>query len=251
MVSRAADLEFVLRQLPYCAARISRTAYGSCEFACRLHLFRFYRPTLHSAGTLPAKMNPQCSSSRSGMRTVRMRAIGQRCPFPRHLLRRPQRHIVQAAREHHRNCKQRFQPEGSTSRQHHLSALVKRIEDYLHPEDRFVLRGMILAEVFVEGRAMPTGRKRWSQEVTERSNALDLEQGVFSKQDPRSIARSLKRSADRSRRRKSDPFRSAMSMLSFYINRAGKNLSQSRRAKLESAKKELRRLYGRLETART
>ena len=98
---------------------------------------------------------------------------------------------------------------------------------------------------------MATGRKRWSQQVTERSNALDLEQGVFSKQDPRSIARSLKRSADRSQRRKSDPFRSAMSMLTFYINRAGKKLSQSRRAKLESAKKELRRLYRRLETART
>jgi len=72
-----------------------------------------------------------------------------------------------------------------------------------------------------------------------------LEEGVFSKDDPRSIARSLKRSADRSRRRKSDPFRSAMSMLTFYINRAGKQLSRSRRKQLEAAKDELRDLYGR------
>jgi uncharacterized protein DUF3175 len=85
--------------------------------------------------------------------------------------------------------------------------------------------------------------KRWSRQVTERSDALDLDPGVFSKDDPRSIARSLKRSADRSRRRKSDPFRSAMSMLTFYINRAGKNLSKTRRARLEAAKEELRDLY--------
>jgi hypothetical protein len=87
--------------------------------------------------------------------------------------------------------------------------------------------------------------KRWSQRVTETSNALDLDPGVFSRDDARSIARSLKRSADRSRRRKSDPFRSAMSMLTFYINRAGKNLSRSRRARLEAAKDELRQLYQR------
>ncbi len=87
-------------------------------------------------------------------------------------------------------------------------------------------------------------RKRWSQKVTEESNALDLEQGVFSKDHPRSIARSLKRSADRSHRRKADPFRSAMSMLTFYINRAGKKLSKSRRKRLEAAKEELRELYG-------
>jgi len=88
------------------------------------------------------------------------------------------------------------------------------------------------------------GRKRWSQRVTEKSNALDLEQGVFSRTDPRSIARSLKRSADRSQRRKSEPFRSAMSMLTFYLNRAGKKLSRSRRKQLEAAKEELRDLYG-------
>src|SRR6266481_6122690 len=86
--------------------------------------------------------------------------------------------------------------------------------------------------------------KRWSQRVTQESNALDLEQGVFSKDDPRSIARSLKRSADRSQRRKVDPFRSAMSMLTFYINRAGKALPNSRRKRLEAAKEELRVLYG-------
>jgi hypothetical protein len=87
--------------------------------------------------------------------------------------------------------------------------------------------------------------KRWSRRVTENSNALDLEVGVFAKDDPRSIARSLKRSADSSRRRKSDPFRSAMSMLTFYINRAGKQLSQAKRKRLEAAKEELRELYGR------
>jgi hypothetical protein len=87
--------------------------------------------------------------------------------------------------------------------------------------------------------------KRWSQKVTEKSNALDLKQGVFSKDDPRSIARSLKRSAERSRRRKSDPFRSAMSMLTFYINRAGSKLSRSTLKRLEAAKEALPDLYGR------
>ena len=83
-----------------------------------------------------------------------------------------------------------------------------------------------------------------SHQIREKSNALDLEEGVFTKDDPRSIARSLKRSADRSRRRKSDPYRSAMSMLTFYINRAGKQLSKSRLKRLEAAKQELRDLYG-------
>ena len=87
--------------------------------------------------------------------------------------------------------------------------------------------------------------KRWSRHVTETSNALDLESGVF-KKSPRAMALSLKRSAERSRRRKSDPYRSAMSMLTFYINRAGKHLSKSDRARLERAKDELRRLYGRV-----
>jgi hypothetical protein len=84
--------------------------------------------------------------------------------------------------------------------------------------------------------------------VTETSNALDLEPGVFNLSDPRAIARSLKRSAERSRRRKSDPYRSAMSMLTFYVNRAGKNLPEDRRRVLEQAKDELRRLFGRTAT---
>lgn len=86
--------------------------------------------------------------------------------------------------------------------------------------------------------------RRWSQAVTTGSNALDLEPAVF-KGSPVEIARSLKRSADRSTRRKAEPFRSAMSMLVFYENRAGKNLSASRRRALERAKDELRKLYGR------
>ena len=86
-------------------------------------------------------------------------------------------------------------------------------------------------------------KKRWSRRVTETSNALDLDRGVFTLGNPRSIARSLKRSADRSKRRKTDPFRSAMSMLNFYINRAGKKLPQNQRARLQAAKNELRALY--------
>jgi hypothetical protein len=77
------------------------------------------------------------------------------------------------------------------------------------------------------------------------SNALDLEAGVFTQRSPHAIAQSLKRSADRSRRRKSAPFRSAMSMLNFHINRAGKGLSESQKDVLERAKDELRKLYGR------
>jgi hypothetical protein len=87
--------------------------------------------------------------------------------------------------------------------------------------------------------------RRWSQRVTETSDALELEEGVFTLDDPREIALSLKRSADRSRRRKAEPFRSAMSMLNFYINRAGRGLAADRRARLEQAKDELRILYGR------
>lgn len=86
--------------------------------------------------------------------------------------------------------------------------------------------------------------RRWSAEVTEHSDALDLQQDVF-KGAPKQIARSLKRSAEHSRRRKSSPYRSAMSMLTFYINRAGTNLSASRRRTLEAAKGELRALFDR------
>ena len=90
------------------------------------------------------------------------------------------------------------------------------------------------------------GRKRrWSAEVTAHSNALDLEEGVFTWDDPRRIAASLKRSAERSQRRKGTPYQSAMSMLTFYINRAGKNLDPHQRAVLERAKDELRKQFGR------
>ena len=80
--------------------------------------------------------------------------------------------------------------------------------------------------------------------MTRESYALDLEHGVFTWKDPKKIALSLKQSADTSTRRKAEPFRSAMSMLVFYINRAGKNLDQEQRNILESAKDELRSLYG-------
>jgi hypothetical protein len=86
---------------------------------------------------------------------------------------------------------------------------------------------------------------KWSAEVTEHSDALDLEPEVFRSRDPRRIARSLKRSAEASHRRKSSPFRSAMSMLTFYINRAGANLPDSRKKVLEDAKTELRKAFGR------
>lgn len=89
-----------------------------------------------------------------------------------------------------------------------------------------------------------TTPRYWSHRVAEISNALDLEPGVFSLNDPRKIALSLKRSADKSGRRKSEPFRSAMSMLNFFINRAGKKLPARRRAILERAKEELREAYG-------
>jgi len=92
--------------------------------------------------------------------------------------------------------------------------------------------------------------KRWSQQVTQKSDALDLEHGVFTKGDPKAIARSLKRSAEQSHRRKADPFRSAMSMLTFYVNRAGKTLSRQGRSRLEAAKDELRELFGRPQVRR-
>src|SRR3954465_3610018 len=87
--------------------------------------------------------------------------------------------------------------------------------------------------------------KRWSRHVMETSDALDLEPRAFAGSGPKALARSLKRSAERSRRRKSEPFRSAMSMLNFYINRAGKDLPQRRRAVLERAKDELRAQFHR------
>ena len=88
-------------------------------------------------------------------------------------------------------------------------------------------------------------KEKWSGEVSEHSDALDLQPHIFESDDPKAIARSLKHSAEESDRRKSDPFRSAMSMLTFYINRAGKNLGDDRKAVLEKAKDELRALYDR------
>lgn len=85
---------------------------------------------------------------------------------------------------------------------------------------------------------------KWSQEVTEHSDALDLEEGVFTGDDPAAIARSLKRSAEHSHRRKGTPFQSAMSMLTFYVNRAGQHLPEARRRTLDAAKDELRKLFG-------
>lgn len=88
-------------------------------------------------------------------------------------------------------------------------------------------------------------RKKWSADVTAHSDALDLKEKAFTADKPADIAASLKQSAEKSTRRKTGPFQSAMSMLNFYINRAGKNLSASRRKKLEKAKDELRKDFGR------
>lgn len=88
-------------------------------------------------------------------------------------------------------------------------------------------------------------RKYWSAEVTRRSDALDLDPGVFRQPSARRVALSLKRSAEHSRRRKAGPYQSAMSMLNFYLNRAGRNLPARQKAVLAKAKLELRRLYGR------
>ena len=94
------------------------------------------------------------------------------------------------------------------------------------------------------GSARKRTPKRWSQRVTEHSDALDLKQGVFKLTDPKKIAASLKRSAEHSSRRKAGAYRSALSMLTFYINRAGKGLPKTQRARLERAKGELKRAFG-------
>jgi hypothetical protein len=88
-------------------------------------------------------------------------------------------------------------------------------------------------------------KKYWSGDVTQKSDALDLERGVFTFKGPKKIARSLKRSAEKSKRRKAEPFQSAMSMLNFYINRAGKDLPKKQKNILEQAKDELRKAFGR------
>ena len=87
--------------------------------------------------------------------------------------------------------------------------------------------------------------RQWSAGVTKHSDALDLQPQVFKGKDPRRIALSLKRSAENSKRRKGTPYQSAMSMLNFYINRAGKNLPQKQKRTLEHAKDELREVFGR------
>ena len=89
--------------------------------------------------------------------------------------------------------------------------------------------------------------KKWSAKVTNESDALDLEKDIFKSKDPEKIAESLKESAEKSHKRKASPFQSAMSMLNFYENRAGKNLTKSQKAPLEKAKNKLRKLYGREE----
>jgi hypothetical protein len=99
-------------------------------------------------------------------------------------------------------------------------------------------------EITKEKKARRSTQK-WSAGVTEHSNALDPEQNIFESKDPKKIAESLKESAEKSKRRKSAPYRSAMSMLTFYINRAGKNLETSQKEVLERAKDELRKLFGR------
>src|SRR5213592_985097 len=95
-------------------------------------------------------------------------------------------------------------------------------------------------------RASRSKTRRWSAKVTKHSNALDLERAIFKSKDPHKIAVSLKRSAERSTRRKGTPYQSAMSMLNFYINRAGKNLPATRKRTLERAKDELRDVFGRV-----
>src|SRR6266699_1756761 len=91
----------------------------------------------------------------------------------------------------------------------------------------------------------PSKTKRWSARVTKHSNALDLRPKVFQSSNPRQVALSLKRSAEKSKRRKGTPYQSAMSMLNFYINRAGKNLPKKQKRVLEKAKDELRDVFGR------
>ncbi len=93
--------------------------------------------------------------------------------------------------------------------------------------------------------AKTTKRKKWSARVTKTSDALDLDQGVFAKTDPHEMALSLKKSASHSHRRKGTPYQSAMSMLNFYINRGGKNFSESQKNTLEKAKEELRKVFHR------
>jgi hypothetical protein len=89
--------------------------------------------------------------------------------------------------------------------------------------------------------------KKWSKSVTEHSNAMDLEKDIFKSKDPKKIAASVKKSAEESKRKKAGPFQSAMSMINFYENRGGKNISAAQKKVLDKSKEELRKLYGREE----
>jgi len=107
------------------------------------------------------------------------------------------------------------------------------------------MRSVLCLNESAKGVMAKKSLRQWSADVTKHSNALDLEQGVFTWKDPKRIAASLKHSAETSRRKKADSYRSALSMLTFYINRAGSNLSVDRRRILMRAKDELRKQFGR------
>jgi hypothetical protein len=95
--------------------------------------------------------------------------------------------------------------------------------------------------------AKKSAPKKWSKKVTETSNAMDLEKDVFKQKDPEKIAKSVKRSAEKSKRKKAGPFQSAMSMINFYENRGGKNISSAQKKVLDKSKNELRKSFGREE----
>jgi hypothetical protein len=105
-------------------------------------------------------------------------------------------------------------------------------------------RSISTGAVSAKSASPPTVSNRWTARVTQHSDALDLQAGVFRLKEPKSIAKLLKRSAENSARRKASPYRSALSMLVFYINRAGKKPPAARRKTLERAKVELRKLFG-------
>ncbi len=126
-----------------------------------------------------------------------------------------------------------------------MAKTAARLKTRRSPRKRTATRAGRRKSPRAQARSRKGGTRYWSGRVTRESDALDLDSGVFTWSDPRRIAASLKRSAQQSHRRKADPYRSALSMLIFYINRAGKNLPAARRRVLEKAKTELRRQFGR------
>jgi hypothetical protein len=122
----------------------------------------------------------------------------------------------------------------------HARASIKR-----HPKTRRKTQAAAANRSGARQSSRRKSTRRWSARVTRESDALDLKKGVFTSRNPKTIARSLKRSAEHSKRRKADPYRSALSMLTFYINRAGKNLPAGRKKILQQAKGELRVAFGR------